>query len=56
MLDRAFGKDLFDGRFLWRTPKDLGQPSRKEFTTDEAKGVNAQLAAAEVHFAAKLRL
>lgn len=60
LLDRATGKVLFDERFVWRTPKSLGHPARKEFTTDEAKGVKAQLdaatAAAESHFAQKLNL
>ncbi|MBI5423573.1 MAG: hypothetical protein HZA32_05760 [Opitutae bacterium] len=60
LLDRATGKVLFDERYLWRTPKELGYPSRKEFTTDEQKGVKAQLAAAvaaaEAHFAEKLKL
>lgn len=60
LLDRATGQTLFDDRFLWRTPKELGHPSRKEFTTDEQKGVKAQLAAAvaaaEAHLAQKLKL
>jgi hypothetical protein len=60
LLDRADGKVLFDERFIWRTPKELGHPSRKEFITDETKGVRAQLAAAtaaaEAHFAEKLKL
>lgn len=60
LLDRATGQVLFNERFLWKTPKELGHPSRKEFTTDPTKGVKAQLAAAtlaaEAHFATKLRL
>lgn len=60
LLDRTTGQVLFNERFLWRTPKALGHPSRKEFTTDPEKGVRAQLAAAtaaaEGHFAGKLKL
>jgi hypothetical protein len=60
LLDRATGQVLFAERFIWRTPKELGYPSRKEFATDPAKGVQAQVraatAAAETHFAAKLKL
>lgn len=60
LLDRTTGQVLFNERFGWKTPKELGHPSRKEFTTDEAKGVKAQLAAAtaaaEAHFAGKLKL
>lgn len=60
LLDRSTGRILFDDRFVWRTPKGLGHPSRKEFTADAEKGVKAQLAAAtaaaETHFAGKLKL
>jgi hypothetical protein len=60
LLDRATGQVLFNERFLWKTPKELGHPSRKEFTTDPAKGVKAQLAAAtiaaEAYYATKLKL
>lgn len=60
LLDRATGLVLFDDRFQWKTPKELGHPSRKEFTTDPDKGVQAQVkaatAAAESYFAAKLKL
>lgn len=60
LLDRATGQVLFSERFLWKTPKSLGHPSRKEFTTDQEKGVKAQLAAAtaaaEAHYAGKLKL
>lgn len=60
LIDRASGQVLFNDRFQWKTPKELGYPSRKEFTTDPQKGVNAQLAAAataaEAYFAGKLKL
>ncbi len=60
LLERDTGRVVFAERFLWRTPDELGHPSRDEFTTDSVKGVRAQLAAAvaaaEVHFAEKLNL
>jgi hypothetical protein len=60
VIDRTSGQVLFNERFQWRTPKELGYPSRKEFTTDASKGVKAQLAAAltaaEAYYAAKLKL
>jgi hypothetical protein len=60
VIDRNSGQVLFNDRFQWRTPKELGHPSRKEFTTDAQKGVKAQLAAAgtaaEAYFASKLKL
>ncbi len=60
LLERSTGRVLFAERFLWRTPKELGHPSRDEFTTDPVKGVRAQLdtalAAAEARFAEKLGL
>ncbi len=60
LLERSTGRVLFAERFLWRTPKELGHPSRDEFTTDSVKGVRAQLdaavTAAEAHYAETLRL
>lgn len=60
VIDRSSGQVLFNERFQWRTPKEIGYPSRKEFTTDPQKGVKAQLAAAvtaaEAYFAGKLKL
>lgn len=43
---RASREVVFSENFVWKTPKEMGFPTVKEFTTDPERGVQAQLAAA----------
>jgi hypothetical protein len=54
LTQRKTGEVVFSDHFFWQTPKSLGFPTLKEFTTDPHKGVQAQIdaacAAASEHF------
>lgn len=43
---RSSREVIFSQNFVWKTPKEMGFPTVKEFTTDPERGVEAQLSAA----------
>ena len=46
MTDPKSSEVIFSDQFHWKTPKEMGFPTMKEFLTDEKTGIEAQIQAA----------